>query len=385
MVVSLDDVVHYLDNAATTRVRPAAVEAMLPLLSETFGNPSGSHRMARTANRVLDDARDTLADALGAEPGQIVFTSGCTEADNLAVRGVVEARGGRAVCSAVEHHAVLDPVRHLGGCTAGVGADGRIDLDALADTLDDTVTLVSIMAANNETGVIQPLSEAAAVVRDRSPGALVHTDAAQAVSWLDVAALSLPADLVSISAHKFGGPKGVGALVARPGVDLVAQILGGGQERERRGGTQNVAGIAAMAVALAETTAERSAAVARVGVLRDRLADGILAELDGVVETGVSGGDRGVKMANIAHFCFEGVESEALLYLLEKEDVMASAAASCASGALDPSHVLAAMGFSRALAFGSLRLSLGYDSTEADVDAALAAVVAAVRRLRERS
>jgi cysteine desulfurase len=377
-------VVHYLDNAATTPVRPNAVAALVPLLTEQYGNPSGAHRMARDANRVLDDARITMAAALGAEPGQIVFTGGGTEADNLAVRGVVAARGGVAVCSAVEHHAVLDPVRHLGGRVVPVGCDGRLNLAALEAALDHDVSVVSIMTANNETGIIQPLAEAIEIVRRLAPGALVHTDAVQALCWLDVAEAAAGADLISVSAHKFGGPKGVGALVVRDRVELEPLFLGGGQERERRGGTQNVAGIAAMAIAATETVAERPAAVARVAALRNRLADGIRAALQGVVESGVAESDRRHKTANICHLCFEGIESEALLFLLEQEQIMASAASSCASGAIDPSHVLLAMGLDRRLAFGSLRLSLGYNTTEADVDTALAVVPAAVTRLREK-
>ena len=376
--------VHYLDNAATTPVRPAAVDVMLPLLTQTYGNPSGAHRMARDANRVLDDARAAMAEALGAQPGQIVFTGGGTEADALAVRGTVAARGGIPVCSAIEHHAVLDPVHHLGGRVVAVGADGRLDLAALEEALDPSVSLVSVMLANNETGIIQPIAEAVEIVRRRAPGALFHTDAVQALCWVDVAEAAAAADLVSVSAHKFGGPKGVGVLVVRDGADAEPLLLGGGQERARRGGTQNVAGIAAMAVAATETVAERSSALPRVAALRDRLADGIRAALPGVVETGVPGADRRHKTANICHLCFEGIESEALLFLLEKDDIMASAASSCASGAIDPSHVLLAMGFDRDLAFGSLRLSLGYGTTEADVDAALAVVPAAVTRLRER-
>ena len=383
---------HYLDNAATTPVRPAAIEAMLPLLSEGYGNPSGAHRMARAANHVLDDARDAIAAALGAEPGEVVFTAGGTEADNLAVRGAVDAArsdgttpssgtaAGTAVCTAVEHHAVLDPVQHLGGTVVAVAPDGRVDLDALEAALDPDVAIVSIMTANNETGMIQPLADAVDVIREAAPGALIHTDAVQAMCWVDVAEAAAGVDLISISAHKFGGPKGVGALVVRDGVTLAPLFLGGGQERERRGGTQNVAGIAAMAVAATETVAERATAVPRVAALRDRLVDEIMATVDGVIESG----DRAHKTANIAHLCFEGVESEALLFLLEKADIMASAASSCASGAMEPSHVLAAMGVNRSLALGSLRLSLGYGTTDADVDAALEVIPAAVARLRER-
>ena len=395
---------HYLDNAATTPVRPTAIEAMVPLLANHYGNPSGAHRMAREANRVLDDAREAMAAALGSAPGEIVFTAGGTEADNLAVTGVVNhvrATTGRPavpVCSAVEHHAVLDPVVHHGGDVVTVSGDGIVDLDHLGELLDrrtgpdgDGVALVSVMLANNETGVIQPLDRIVELVRERAPDALIHTDAVQALCWVDVATAAAEVDLVSVSAHKFGGPKGVGALVVRERPGLSSTVLdpllkGGGQERERRGGTQNVAGIAAMAVAATETVAERPTALPRVAALRDRLADGIRGRVDGVVESGVPAGtsDRAAKTANLCHLCFEGIESEALLFLLEKDDIMASAASSCASGAMEPSHVLAAMGFDRELAFGSLRLSLGYGTTDGDVDAALAAVPAAVDRLRAR-
>jgi cysteine desulfurase len=376
--------VHYLDHAATTPMRPEAVEAMLPLLTEGFGNPSGAHRLARTARQVLDEAREAVADALGCRPGEVVFTAGGTEADNLAVRGVIDRRGGRAVCSAIEHHAVLDPVQHLGGAVVGVGPDGRIDLDALEATLDLEVSVVSVMAANNETGIVQPVAEVAEVVRRRAPGAVVHTDAVQGFCWLDLRSVVPLVDLVSISAHKFGGPKGVGALVVRDGVELAPLLRGGGQERDRRSGTQNVAGIAAMARAVTLVAQDRAAESARLGRLRDRLVDGLVAAVDGLSETGALGGDRSDKLPNIAHVCIEGIVSEALIVLLEKEDIFVSAASSCASGAMEPSHVLAAMGYDRALAFGSLRLSLGHTTTDADVDAALAAVPAAVERLRAR-
>ncbi len=375
---------HYLDNAATTAIRPGALEVMVPLLVDGYGNPSGAHRMARSANRVIDEARETMADVLGSTPGHIVFTSGGTEADNLAIRGAVES-GGVAVCSAIEHHAILDPVEYHGGRVVAVGPDGRIDLDRLADALDDRVAVVSVMAVNNETGIVQPIDEVVALTRERAPQALIHTDAVQALCWLDLAEVLADVDLISVSAHKFGGPKGVGALVVRDRASQLRPLLhGGGQERGRRGGTHNVAGIAAMAVAAAETVAERPIRVPAVAARRDRLADGIRAAVDGVIETGVVSTDRSIKTANMCHLCFEGIESEALLFLLEKHDVMASAASSCSSGAMEPSHVLSAMGFDRALAFGSLRLSLGYASTDDDVDAALAAVPPAVARLRAR-
>lgn len=343
--------------------------------------------MARAANRVLDDARETMAECLGAAPGEVIFTSGGTESDNFAIQGSLAANTGVAICSAIEHHAVLEPVEHAGGKVVRVTIDGIVDLDHLASCLSGgPVSVVSIMLANNETGIIQPLDEIERLVRRLAPDALLHTDAVQAMCWLDVAELTATADLVSVSAHKFGGPKGVGVLVARSGKNPEPLFRGGGQERGRRGGTHNVAGIAAMAVAAKETVDERLTQVPRVAALRDRLADGVLASVDGVTETGVQGsGDRANKTANICHLCFAGIESEALLFLLEKEDIMASAASSCSSGAIEPSHVLTAMGFDRKLAFGSLRLSLGYTSSEADVEAALTAIPPAVERLRERA
>jgi cysteine desulfurase len=222
----------------------------------------------------------------------------------------------------------------------------------------------------------------AEVVRRHAPDAVLHTDAVQALSWVDVAEAAAGADLISVSAHKFGGPKGVGALVVRPGVRLAARQIGGGQERDRRSGTQNVAGVAAMATAAALTAGRRTEDTARIAALRDRLADGLLAEVTGAVETGIVAGDRSGRAAGLAHLCFAGVEAEALLFLLDQAGVAASAASSCASGAAEPSHVLAAMGVAREQAAGSLRLSLGWASTEADVDRALEVVPAAVTQLR---
>ena len=380
---------HYLDHAAGTPVRECAVEAMLRMVTTEFGNPSGAHRLARNANRALDDAREAMAEAIGVDPGEIVFTSGGTEADNLAVNGVIGARGGVAVCSAVEHHAVLEPVEHLGGLIAPVDQRGLIDLDALAEILRtsvEPVSLVSVMLVNNETGVIQPLEPLRALIDEIAPDALLHTDAVQALCWVDVAASTQCADLVSVSAHKFGGPKGTGVLGVRNGVTLAPMQRGGGQEKGRRNGTQNAPGIVAMAAAATEAVASRSTELARVGALRDRLADGLMAAIPDTVESAVpEGHDRTNKTVNLCHLAFRGIESEALLFLLEKDDIMASAASSCSSGAQDPSHVLAAMGVGRELAAGSLRLSLGHNSTDADVDAALAAVPAAVARLRDHA
>lgn len=380
---------HYLDHAAGTPVREIAVEAMLRMVTTEFGNPSGAHRLARNANRALDDAREAMADAIGVEPGEIIFTSGGTEADNLAVNGVIGARGGVAVCSASEHHAVLEPVEHLGGLIAPIDQRGLIDLDALAEMLRgsaEPVSLVSVMLVNNETGVIQPLEPIRALIDELAPDALLHTDAVQALCWVDVAATTQCADLVSVSAHKFGGPKGTGVLGVRDGIKLAPMQRGGGQEKGRRNGTQNAPGIVSMAAAATEAVATRSNELARVGMLRDRLADGLIAAIPDTVESAVpAGADRTNKTVNLCHLAFKGIESEPLLFLLEKHDIMASAASSCSSGAQDPSHVLAAMGVGRELAAGSLRLSLGHNSIDADVDAALDAVPAAVARLRDHA
>jgi cysteine desulfurase len=282
-----------------------------------------------------------------------------------------------AVCSAVEHHAVLHATEAVGGRVVRVNADGIVDLDALRDALDPTVRIVSVMLANNEVGIVQPLSEIAALVRASAPHAVVHTDAVQAFPWLDVAALASQCDLIAISAHKFGGPKGVGALVVREGTKIAPLIHGGGQERERRSGTHNVAGIVGMAAAVESTVSTRAATVARVGALRDRLLDRLSDDVDAMIETG----SRANKVAGNAHVQFPTIESESLLVLLDEMGVCASAGSACASGAIEPSHVLLAMGVPRGDALSALRLSLGYDTTEADVDVALKAIPEAIYRL----
>lgn len=372
---------HYLDHAATTPMRSTAVDAMLPLMRDGFGNPSGAHRLAREANRVVDEAREVLADAVGAEPGDVIFTAGGTEADNLAIFGVFESGQQTVLCSATEHHAVLDPVEHLDGVIAPVGPDGIVDLDALGELLErHDVGLVSVMTVNNETGIVQPIDAIGELIAHVSHATLLHTDAVQALSWIDVAETCARADLISLSAHKFGGPKGVGVLISRERAQLVPRFHGGGQERGRRGGTQNVAGIAGMAAAAAEAVTQRDTEVDRVSTLRDDLVRRIV---DGCETSVHVTAHSSATSANIAHLCFEDLESEALLFLLEKHDVMASAASSCSSGALEPSHVLAAMNIDRNVALGSLRLSLGHTSTAADVDAGAQAVVDAVGRLTE--
>jgi len=369
----------YLDHAASTPLRPEALEAMLPYLTEHYGNPSGAHRVSRVARLAVDEARDTVAECLGCEPGEVVFTAGGTEADNLALSGVRARRGGLVMCTAVEHHAVLHTTEALGGTVTPVDNDGVVDLDRLADALHDEVAVVSVMLANNEVGVVEPLGEVASVLHDKAPGAALHTDAVQAFLWLDVATLAAPADMVAVSAHKFGGPKGVGALVVRAGAEVAPIIHGGGQERDRRSGTHNVAGIVGMAAAMRATVTERTDMVERVSGLRDRLADGLAEAVPGTVETV----PRDLKVAGSCHLMFEGVESEALLVLLDDAGVCASAGSACTSGAMEPSHVMTALGVSRVDALSSLRLSLGTTTTDDDVDLALKAVPDAVARLRE--
>jgi cysteine desulfurase len=377
----------YLDHGATTPLRPEALAAMVPYLTEHFGNPSGSHTLARRARVALDEARDEVARCLGCAPGEVVFTSGGTESDNLAVLGAHGSGRGTVLCSAIEHHAVLHATEACGGATVAVDGRGVVDLDALAAVLGPEVGLVSIMLVNNEVGTVQPLAEVAALVRARAPRALLHTDAVAAVGWTDVARLAAPADLVSVSAHKFGGPKGVGALVVRGATHLAPVLHGGAQERGRRPGTPDVAGVVGMAAALAVATEARIATARRVGALRDRLTEGLLASVPDVGESTVpagtgGGGERAQRVASSCHLRVGGVDHEELLVLLDDEGVCASAGAACASGAVEPSHVLSAMGWSRTEARGALRFTLGSSTTEHEIEHVLAVMPKVVERLR---
>jgi cysteine desulfurase len=379
---------------------PEVVEAMAPFAADRYGNASGSHRLARQARTALEEARDVVAEQLGAAPGEVIFTSGGTEADNLAVFGTLAALDGPAVVpgdataapavvvtSAVEHAAVLVPCRVAAGrrwppvhhVEAPVDAAGAVDLSRLVDLLGPDVVLVSVMLANNEVGTIQPLHDVAALVHRSAPRAVVHTDAVQAVPWLDVAAAAAGADLVSVSAHKVGGPKGAGALVARAGTALAPLLYGGGQERDRRSGTNDVAGAVGFATALAVAAARRAGESARVGGLRDRLADGLVAAVPGTVESA----PRDRVLPGHCHVRFDGVDQEELLVLLDDAGVCASAGSACASGAVEPSHVLLAMGVAPADARTGIRFTLGHSTTAADVDRALAVVPPAITRLRD--
>jgi cysteine desulfurase len=337
--------------------------------------------VARAARQAIDEARDAVAEAIGCRPGDVVFTSGGTEADNLAVTGVHGARPGPVLCSAVEHEAVLGPVARASGRTIPVDRSGVVDLDALDALLGPDTTLVSVMVANNEVGTVQPVAAVAERVRRRAPQAAVHADAVQAAAWLPLAGALADIDLVSVSSHKVGGPQGVGALVVRRGTPLRPLVAGGGQERELRSGTHDVAGIVGFAAALGAAVAGRDATAAATRARRDRLADGLRAAVPGLEETGPG---REGRLPGTLHVTVPGVESEALLFLLDESGVCASAASACASGAHQASHVLAAMGVPGDRAAGALRLSLGWSTTDADVDRALTVVPGAVARLRQR-
>lgn len=360
---------------------------MAPFLSEQFANPSGMHAAARTAKSALEAARESVAEICGCTPREVVFTGGGTEGDNLAVKGAAwAARDQRAadgiVTTAIEHKAVLGACDRLerGGfrvARVGARAGGGVDLDGLATSLDDRTAVVSVMLVNNETGIVQPLSEITGLVRDRAPSALLHTDAVQAPSWLDLRTAAAGADLVTISGHKFGGPKGVGALVVRDGVDLVPLVDGGGHEGERRAGTQNVAAIVGMAAALRSTDSQRSRDRSRLAELRDRLQAGLARAIPGLVVNG----DPLHRVEGILNCAFPGIEAETLLVALDQHEVYASSGSACSSGAIDPSHVLLAMGLTTERARSSIRFSLGYATTAADIDAGLAVVPETVHRL----
>ena len=387
--------VTYLDHAATTPLRPEVAAAMAEVHADSeagrLGNPSGSHPAAQHARRLLEEARDEVAAFLGRDPGDIVFTSGGTESANLALLGPAEAAlrdRGEAVLlsSAVEHPAVRESAR----AAAKAGLDTRelpvdqhgiVDPDALARTLSSHVTSVAVMTANNETGVLQPLADLVEAVRRRAPNASFFTDAVQAAPFVDLAEVTAGADLVSVSAHKVGGPVGVGALAVAGRVRLEPRQYGGGQERERRSGTQDVAGAVGLATALRLVAAERAATGPRVAALRDRLRDGLLHAVDGAYRT-VPAAEGVEVLPGHLHLCVPGVEREELLVALGQEGVCVSGGSSCASGALQPSHVLAAMGVAPELAAGALRFSLGYGTTDADIDRALLVVPAVVGALR---
>ena len=354
---------------------------MRPWLEGRFGNPSGAHTVARAARAALDDARDTIAGILGVPPGGVVFTSGGTESDTLAVLGAVGARPGAIVVSAVEHPAVLESANASGQevRVAPVGPDGVLDTDGLRRLLDPEVSVVSIQTANQETGVFQPIAGIARLVRRRAPNALFHTDAVQAAPWVDLAEVTAAADMLSVSGHKLGGPQGIGVLGIRGRPRLRPVLQGGGQERELRSGTQNVAGAVGLAAAAAARAADRDQTSARVRALRDELAARILAAVPGCLAT-AAGSDR---TPGHLHLILPGVESEALLVLLDEAGVCASAGSACASGAMQPSPVLLAMGATKEEALSTLRLTLGPGNVRDEIDFAATEIAAAAQRLAE--
>jgi len=375
----------YLDHAATTPLRREALDAMLPFLGTTFGNPSSAHSFGRAARNALDEAHERLAAALGATAREIVFTSGGTEANNLALKGAAwagKARGHRLVTTAVEHHAVGHTLRHLetfGFEVVEVPVDraGRVDPDEVESAIDGRTLLVSVMLANNEVGTIQPVVGIAERVR-RHRGVLLHVDAVQAAPWLDLDVGALGADLVVLGAHKFEGPKGTGALWVRRGTQLMPQAHGGSQERHRRAGTENVAGAVGMAVAYELACAEKPATRARVGALRERLAAGCLA-VPGVEPTG----HPTERLPGLLSLVVHGADGTAIAVALDLEGIAASPGSACATGSPEPSHVLLAMGYPAGVAAGALRLSLGRMTTEAEIDEACAIVPRVLAELRE--
>lgn len=380
----------YMDHSATTPVRPEVLEAMLPYFTEHYGNPSSLHRLGREAGKALRQARQRMADLLGCQPGEIIITSCGTEADNLALRGVALARqrrgeGNHIIVSAVEHKAVLYTARHLRDyygfevTELPVDSAGRVSPDDLAAAIREDTVLVSIMAANNEVGTLQPLAELSAVCRER--GVPFHSDAVQAAGSLSLRVDELGVDLLSLGAHKFYGPKGVGLLYVRRGTPLLPQITGGGQESKRRAGTENVPYIVGMARALELAQAERQSESGRLIKLRDRLIEGLLAAIPDCYLTG----HRWERLANHASFIVRGVEAEGMLIGLDMEGICASSGSACTSGAQEPSHVLMAMGVPRHEAAGHLRLSLGHSNTEEHVERVLQVLPPLVQRLRELS
>ena len=380
----------YLDHCATTPVRPDALAAMLPYFSQHYGNPSSLHRLGRETGKALRIARGQIADVLGCSPGEVIITSSGTEADNLALRGVAFARrrrgeGNHLVVSAVEHKGILDTAKQLRDAfdfeltVLDVDAYGRVSPMDLALAIRPDTLIVSIMAANNEVGTIQPLAELSAVCRERAVP--FHSDAVQATGSLSLNVDQLGVDLMSLGAHKFYGPKGIGLLYLRRGVALQPQITGGSHEGKRRASTENVAYIVAMAVALELAQAERASEAARLAALRDRLIAGVLA---GVPDSYLTGHPT-ERMANHASFVVRGIEAEGMLIGLDMAGICASSGSACTSGAQEPSHVLTAMGVSRREAVGHLRLSLGHSNSDAHVDRLLDVLPPLVARLREMS
>jgi cysteine desulfurase len=381
----LDAVRAYFDHNATTPPSPEVTEAVVRALTDDFGNASSVHHFGQRAKALLDDARSAVAALIGGEPAEIVFTSGGTEADNLALRGAaeaLEATGRRhLVTTAIEHEAVLNTVKALvkRGWTSTllpVDATGIVAPSALAAAITRETAIVSVMHANNEIGTVQPIADLAAIAHEH--GALFHTDAVQSAAKIPVDVKALGIDLLAVSAHKFNGPKGAGALWVRRGTRLVSTMTGGKHERNRRGGTENVPGIAGMGVAARLGREKLTANAARLSALRDRLERGVIARVAGTVVNGAPT----PRVPNTTNISFDGVEAESLLIALDLEGFAVSTGSACSSGTLEPSHVLRAMGLNSHRTQNSIRFSLGAGNDEAQVDALLAKLPATVEKLR---
>ena len=377
----------YADNAATTKMSQAAIDKMVSLMNDTYGNPSSLYRFGQKAKEELELARETVASVIGAEPREILFTSGGSEADNQAIRSVAllgKARGKNHIISTkFEHHAVLHTLDKLAKegfeiTLLDVHEDGLVRPEEVEAAITDKTALVTIMCANNEIGTIQPIAEIGKICREKK--VLFHTDAVQAIGHLPINVVEQNIDLLSASGHKFHGPKGTGFLYAKKGIKLSNLIEGGAQERGKRAGTENVPGIAAMAVALKEIVEKMPETAKEVSAKRDRLIAGL-----SEIEHSALNGDRTKRLPSNVNFCFEGIEGESLLLLLDEKGIASSSGSACTSGSLDPSHVLLAIGRVHDVAHGSLRLSLGEDITDEDIDYMINAVKEVVTYLRSFS
>ncbi len=375
----------YLDHGATSPLRKEALEAMLPFLQDKYGNPSSLHSPGREVRKAVERAREETALALGAAPEEIFFTSGGTEANNIAIKGAARARRGKGhlITSSIEHHAVLDVCRELAGeghevTVVPVDRHGLVALETVAQAIRPETFLITIMMANNEVGTVEPVAEIGALARER--GILFHTDAVQAVGQLPVDLRKMKIDLLSLSAHKFNGPKGVGALYRRRGTPVAPLYGGGGQERQLRPGTENVPGIIGLTRALTLAVAELPEKSERLKKLRDRLIKGLLELGDAVLN-----GHPSARLPGNVNVSFNYIEGEALLLGLDLEGIAASSGSACTSGSLEPSHVLTAMGLDLQLARGSLRLTLGRGNSDSCVDYLLAVLAPLVDRLRKMS
>ena len=377
----------YLDHAATTPTRPEVARAMLPYFSERFGNPSSLYALAREAKEAVEEARGRVAAAIGAAPEEVFFTSGGTEADNWAIKGVAAAnrkKGDHIVTSSIEHHAVLHPCRALekqGYRVTYLPVDefGRVEPASVEEAITDKTILVSVMAANNEIGTVQPVAAISEIAHDH--GVLFHTDAVQAIGAIPVDVDAMGADLLAISAHKFGGPKGTGALYIRRKTRIGTFMDGGAQERGRRAGTENVPGIVGLGRAIELAVGEMPQKAPRLAAMRDRLIRGIL---DAVPDTRLNGHPV-ERLANNVNVAFRYVEGESILLMLDALGIAASTGSACTSASLEPSHVLTACGLPPEHAHGSLRLTLGHRNTEEDVDYVLEVLPGIIGRLREIS